>query len=1237
MESLKDLLTSKTFNKISYVAVICWIFYGVTLLAVFSSLEKSESFRCEAKPGKINLVQGKCSDQYKKQYNKFGIPLYGFVIANFSLIIIVCAIYSQFVKSRVPDEVEANHQPRADAEICLIQNNYDNRPKRRLFVAYFCQLATRFAIGIAFIVLQTQVLYPDNFPSDFHCQIAAASHAANASSTSNIQNSTMYECYNQQATKKTSWMNAVIAGNGVLALIILIEIICILALRVKKGKDFFEDSDFYTTFVLLLEKPSIDKYIKSVKKSIERNTEKPLDLRALFQRQHGEGKRNEDLKLDQIYTKLQLIPNRAKHDFSGNRRERLNAYSQSTENAQPISREEIIDGTSKRILVVGRPGIGKTLFLTKWIRDWALGRAFSNFDFLFFLKFRTFNSDENPLSLRDLLSRSEYFQYSETASETEGLSDQLWSHVCQNPERVLIFFDGFDESSYRSRIASESFICNSVKTPMLLSALFYNIVERNLLPGATVVTTTRPHAMDELRSLPFNKTIEILGFASEQVKEYVESFSKDAAKDIQDAGKKIWEHIKTNLNLLSLCYIPVNCLIICSCLLKALEDNSEKGLTDVGLPTKLTEIYLIFVQLFFFRHDEHRVRQATINSKCLPPEVERNIKPLTKLAFDGLTQRKLIFGQEEVPEDLVNCALLHRLPNKQAGTYKEEAQYCFIHLTLQEFLAAKHISVSMVGEELRKFVADRIKNGEWQLVLQFVAGLLGEQSIDVFTDLLGKETEEMDEEPMVMKNYSLQERKVTFWPTQIKKYSTLTLVKCIQEINESGSVVQSKLEEVSFNCVDFCKTYLASADCAAVVRFIRPVQQISHINLSVNNIDSLGCVEIVKLFGDANCQLSALNLGYNNIGDEGVKQLSNAIVNSQLRSLIIDANNITDEGVQQLSNVLVESQLSSLDLGSNNIGDEGVKHLSNVLEDSQLSMLNLWDNNMTDEGVQQLSNVLVKSQLSSLGLGNNNITDEGVKHLSNVLEDSQLSMLSLWNINITDEGVQQLSNVLVKSQLSSLDLSCNNITDEGVQQLSNVLVKSQLRSLDLSSNDITDEGVKHLSNVLEDSQLRSLDLSCNDITDEGVQQLSNVLVESQLSSLDLGNNNITNEGVKHLSNVLEDSQLSMLNLSCVNITDEGVQQLSNVLVKSQLSSLDLSCNNITDEGVKHLSNVLEDSQLSVLEIKSNNVTDEGVKQLRNVVVNNQKLRSLSLSHNDQITNEAIEQLRQANPNCNVYF
>ena len=69
---------------------------------------------------------------------------------------------------------------------------------------------------------------------------------------------------------------------------------------------------------------------------------------------------------------------------------------------------------------------------------------------------------------------------------------------------------------------------------------------------------------------------------------------------------------------------------------------------------------------------------------------------------------------------------------------------------MQEFLAAKHITETIKGKKLRRFVADHIKNGEWQLVLQFVAGLLGEQSIDIFTDLLPKTTEEKEESVLML-------------------------------------------------------------------------------------------------------------------------------------------------------------------------------------------------------------------------------------------------------------------------------------------------------------------------------------------------------------------------------------------------------------------------------------------------------------------------------------------------------
>ena len=1161
MESLKELLKPKTFNKISYVAVICWISFGVILFGVFAEMENNESrldFRCAAKSETMDLVRGKCFEQYEKKYNKSGVPVYAFVIVNFTLVGIVGVIYSQVVKSRVDQLLAANR--RKDAER---QNDNPPEGKRRLFVAYLCQLATRFAMGIVFIVLQTQVLYPDNFPSDFPCLIAAATHAANASSTSNIQNGSEYECHNQRATKKTFWMHAVSVVNGAFVLIVLLEIICILS-RARKGKKFLEDFKFLADHLPPREQedsqqseiqkiqqqedpqtsedqklqeredsqesesqqpqqqedsqisedqklqeredsqesesqqpqqqedsqtsedqklqehgvaqkseyqePQQLPFIESLKESIKRNTEKPTDLKALFQKEHGETTRNEDLKIDSIYTKVVLFPERARYDFSGNREEQLKVYPKPEGNSQSKSRKDIVDVENKKVLIVGRPGIGKTLFSTKLLRDWAFNRRLFNaelhFDFAFLLKFREFNSKEK-LSLLELFSTAEFFpdELFEFSQSKRVLSDKVWSHIVKNPDKLLILFDGFDEFSDISSFRDNQPVSSSTEQQMPLSALFYNIVEGRLLRGATVLTTTRPTALSDLTGFDFDKTFEILGFASEQVEEYVDNFTKNAAK--KDTGKKIWEHISKNMNIFTLCYVPVNLFIVCSCLLEVL--NFENLSTGVGLPTKLTHIYQMATKLFFFRHNEQyrdkRLHREDIESKDWPPE----FKPLAKIAFDGIRERKLIFSSNEVSKDVVESALFHRLPDRKTAPFKHEAQFCFIHLTMQEFLAAKHIVDTMKEEELRRFVADHISEGEWEMVMQFVAGLLGdgdEPSVDIFTELLFKTTDEKDESKLMK----------ACWPTDSEKHLAVTLMQCIYENNESGSVVQSKLEEISFNAVDFSKCHLAPADCTAVVHVLKSCQQISLLNLSGNNIGSLGCVEIVKLFDNDNCKLSSLNLQDNNITDEGVKQLSNALVNNncKLSSLNLAFNNISDEGVKQLSNALVNNncKLSSLNLKHNNITAEGAEQLSNALVNSncKLSSLSLESNNISDEGVNQLSNALVNSncKLSSLNLQDNDITAEGVKQLSNTLVNNSCKLSSLclgWN-SITDEDVKQLSNALVNNncKLSSLYLGDNNITDEGVKQLSNALVNNnKLRSLCLyNNNEITNEAKEQI-------------------------------------------------------------------------------------------------------------------------------------------------------------------------------
>ena len=251
MEILKELLTLKAFNKFGFIVVIAWILFGAILFAVFAGLENSESkldVYCDnAKPVDKELIERKCFDQYQKEYNRFNIPVYYFVLANFFMVAIVSVIYSQCVKSRV-NQLEATDNRRNAAADVEGQIENGNRPSRRLFIAYCCQLTFKFALGILFIVLQILVLYPSNFPSNFKCSLAREGNSktgnGSAYSLANFTRTQAYECHNQRVWNKTFGTVFVAVVNGIFAFLELMEFFWILS-RSRKGKKFMEDSQFF--------------------------------------------------------------------------------------------------------------------------------------------------------------------------------------------------------------------------------------------------------------------------------------------------------------------------------------------------------------------------------------------------------------------------------------------------------------------------------------------------------------------------------------------------------------------------------------------------------------------------------------------------------------------------------------------------------------------------------------------------------------------------------------------------------------------------------------------------------------------------------------------------------------------------------------------------------------------------------------------------------------------------------
>ena len=605
VEKLLDYLKPKTFSKIPYAAVVIWILTGVIFLGIFADMENNEprfDFNCGgAKSENIKVVQGKCYEKYVKQYNKFALPVYGFVIINFVLIISVCVIYSLIERPTVNRLSRSIRNGDAERQSRDQENPFSTGYK--LFIAYCCQLSTRLVLGVVFIILQTQLLYPLKFPSKFHCYLTNGTTQPRNSSD-NAQRSTLHNCHNQRAVKTNSWMDAVLVVNGIFVAGILIEIVYIF-FRACRERDFMQNSKFQTSHLnpseesrqqeervqivinipheiqqqerteheiniphlpsgpeQLLKSP-LQEFIQNTKKMIMDDTYQPPQLQSLFPSPPGKGHPPKHLTLDQIYTNLVVVPDMADYDFTEDRRKNLEIYARSgVKNETPRGPEDILNHENKNILIVGRPGIGKTLCCTKILRDWASNKVFHktpddkiHFDAAFFVKFRLFNA-ATDLSLRELLTRSTY-------SPRNKLDEEVWNYILKNPQKVLLIFDGIDEFKDNSKIGMENKkpqFKNSVDEKMPLSALYAKLTTGKLLKGATVLTTTRPTALSCIESIRFDKILEILGFSSEQVEEYVTKF----AEEDKEAGEIVRRHITSNINILTLCYIPASCFIICS-------------------------------------------------------------------------------------------------------------------------------------------------------------------------------------------------------------------------------------------------------------------------------------------------------------------------------------------------------------------------------------------------------------------------------------------------------------------------------------------------------------------------------------------------------------------------------------------------------------------------------------------------------------------------------------------------
>ena len=1074
-DTVKEHLTPKTFGIVAYICSVIRFLCGLAFTGIAIDLKDKEAdkFTCYVSPKSTLIyktqVDKACFSRYQQDYNA-PLRFYVFVLLSVWFPLIVAVVYSLWVRRRVEQVDKTLNETQADGDA-------DNQVHNRTFYVfrfYFIHLALRVLCGVLFAVLQHVLLFPRGFDSKFDCSlpptIEVLSKIPRNTSVSQLNNTTSIPCENA-SDKHIIWV-IVSIFNTVFAFAIFLEIVRLCRLlpvcQYITGRKC--DIEFIKAYLLRKEYISVETEMSSVSLNLQQCI-KDYKTSRLKEQKAGSVP-------DESYIKLVIQTERAPHNFS-NHMERHEIYDVYTKVPYDSIRLKTIkdlfypnkDTKKKRprkILVVGRPGIGKTILTEKILRDWANDLDEFYLDKIpFYFKFRLFSmNDMNQITLKIFLRDG-----TELADEK---FEKIYEEIKKHPEKAILIFDGLDEFNSDLDCPNDSQACNNPDFPMSAISFFTKIISGNLLPEATVLVTSRPTANQFYSKFDFDRTVEIIGFTHDRIEEYVTKFCQSHNRD--DLKPKIWNHIQSSSDLLSSCYIPLNCWIIVTILFKTLKDPGNE--VD-ALPTTLTELYQEAVAHFGRKH----------SSKVGGQSYEKATKKLQSLAFDGIGPMQLIFDDKSFDEEMKQSGLLNSLSNPQA-----ETQFCFIHLTIQEFLAANHVIESFNQEKMKEFISFHIYSGKWHLVLQFIAGLLGK--------MLKKDRCEVKDCVLALaESFKLKSEDGVYYVDE--SYTSLLIMKCLREV-EDEEIVKEACKTTAINdIVGLAESNgpvkLSSGDWSAVFLVCKHMKNLKKLDLWGTELSEECYLAVLRLL-EQRC-IEELWLGESPSGTKGniFKSLmeSKCSLNhehSKLVQLFLSWHDVTDEILSAMCEFFRNGHgicLKVLSLAWCKISSHQLSIFCQVLDDKlcpHLTHLSFSRNDIADEGLTELCRTLTKQKLlklTKLDLSYCSLTNECVPVLCELLTNECCNLIDLSlkrNPGIKDEGLHILcKDALTKEhcKLEKLDLGSCSLTDECIPDLGKTLQDEhcRLKKLDLNGIKFTEEGRKTIGEIAhEHCKTRGLEI-----------------------------------------------------------------------------------------------------------------------------------------------------------------